>query len=200
MRSLALALAALLALSVAGCASSSGASTDELPGFIPIQNRPKQAVDPATIPCPLLRADEDFLARVLRGYRDALRAAKLPERPLPWTVAVGRECVYQLAPRRPLEGGKYLTTGLMWNASPVIVHAAGHAGEVTLPDGGRIERGTYLTAQRTSDYELFVLSLPELWPKPADEGEDAVTPLVERAVAELMRLTTSESAPAEMVH
>lgn len=198
MRARVLALVALLALLLGSACASSSSSSDELPAFIPTQHRPKPAVvDPSTIPCPLMPADEAFLSRVLRGYRDGLRAAKLPERPLPWTVIVGRECVYQLAPRRRLEDGKYLTTGLMWNAAPVIVHAVGHAGEITLPDGGRIERGAYLSAHATSEHELFVLSLPELWPKPDEEGADVVTPLVERAVAELMRLTTSADAPVQ---
>lgn len=190
----AFALAALLSLPLVGCASSS--SVDEKSGFLPLQERAKPAVDPATIPCPLMADDEAFLAAVLRGYRDALRTAGLKERPLPWTVVMGKDCVYQLAPRGPLEGGKYLTTGLMWNASPVVVHGAGHAGEVTLPNGVRAGRDAYRTTLEWADDAIFLLSLPELWPRPAEADADVMTLFIEEAVVELMLLATSQQRSA----
>lgn len=171
-----------------GCASAS--SADSLAPLVPSASRANAPVDPPSIPCPLMAREEAFLSHVLYRYREALRAASLGENAFPWTVVVGRECVYQLAPKQPLQGGKYLTTGLMWNARPLVVHAAGYVGELTLPSGARLEPGPYATGRPTSEHERFVLALPELWPEYATAKAEYLRPLVDRAVAELMTLTT----------
>lgn len=143
-----------------------------------------------------MRDDEAFLEHLLARWRVmSKQELKLGERPLPWTVLVGRECVYHLAPRRPLEGGKGLTTALMWNGGPLVVHARGHNGTVTLPDGETIEVGTHAFGRKMADGdELFVLSLMELWSAHPEVSQQASPPkaVVEIALRELTRLSTTE--------
>lgn len=145
-------------------------------------------VDPSTIPCPLSRRDELFVDQLLSLWRVTLREdLKLGPRPLPWTVLVGAQCVYQLNPRGPLEGGKNLTTALVWSTGPLVVHATGHVGHVTLPDGKTLTAGAHAFTTRAGDHDVLVLSLMELWGAHPHVGkrEDAAEVVLGLALHEL---------------
>lgn len=143
-------------------------------------------------------ADEAFVQELLSRWRVTLsEQLKLPPRPLPWTLLVANDCVYHLSPRENLEGGKHLTTGLMWNGRPLIVYAKGYVGEVTLPNGEKLARGAHAFARRMNDDDVFVLSLLELWKghpeiKSQPNAADAV---LERALRALSRTTTAGPPP-----
>lgn len=153
-------------------------------------------VDPSTIPCPLSRRDELFVDQLLSLWRETLHEdLKLGPRPLPWTVLIGRQCVYQLNPRGPLEGGKNLTTALVWSTGPLVVHATGHAGHVTLPDGKTLPLGAHSYATRAGDHDVLVLSLMELWAAHPHVGklENAAEVVLGLALHELAHTTHAKN-------
>lgn len=193
-----------LAIAAGGCASSSSSPSLTFQPPEVFAPKPAAPVDPSTIPCPLMPPQEAFLEQLLARWRVTLtEELKQPQRPLPWTLIVGKDCVYHLSPRRDLEGGKHLTTGLMWSGRPLVVYAMGHVGKVTLPNGKALPRGAHAFVDRAGDEDFFVLSLVELW-RSHPEVSAAPNPseaVIDAGMRELKRTATAgplleESDPA----